>query len=291
MFFVAGITGKVGGAATRHLLQEGRSVRALVRDPAKAADWARQGVDVRPGDLTDAAAVAGALEGVAGAFLMLPPVLAPAPGFPEATAMIASFREALRRSPPPRLVVLSSIGSQQTSGLGIITTTHLLEEGLGDLPVPTAIVRAGSFLENYAYGLARVVSTGWFDTFLQPTDRATPHVAAADVGAEVARLLVGGWSGTKTVELGSRVSPDEVARAMGEVLGRPVRARAIPRERWAATLEAMGLPAGRTAPYEEMEDAFNSGWIDFGVPGTEPVAATTAPRDVFAQAYNTQNDH
>ena len=148
MFFVAGMTGRVGGAAARKLLDEGHAVRALARDPQKAAEWARKGVDVRRGDFNDAAGVAGALDGVEGAFLMLPPFFAPAPGFPKAKTIIASFVEALREAPPPRLVVLSSIGSQQTSGLGHITVTHLLEEALSDLAVPTAFVRAGSFLEN-----------------------------------------------------------------------------------------------------------------------------------------------
>ena len=36
MFLITGITGKVGGAAARHLLNKGKQVRALVRDPAKA---------------------------------------------------------------------------------------------------------------------------------------------------------------------------------------------------------------------------------------------------------------
>src|SRR5687768_4938391 len=118
MFFVSGITGKVGGAAARRLLDQGHAVRALVRDPSKAAGWARMGVDVRQGDLTDAADVTAALEGVEGAFLMMLPLLAPAPGHPEAKATIASYREALRQAPPPRLVVLSSIGSERSSGLG-----------------------------------------------------------------------------------------------------------------------------------------------------------------------------
>ena len=58
MFFVSGITGQVGGAAARRLLDEGRTVRALVRDPLKAAEWSRQGVDVRRGDFNDASAIA-----------------------------------------------------------------------------------------------------------------------------------------------------------------------------------------------------------------------------------------
>lgn len=284
MFFVSGLTGQVGGAAARHLLNQGRMVRALARDPQKAAAWSQMGVDVRQGDLNDAAAVAAALEGVDGAFLMLPPSLAPTPGFSEAKAMIESFREALRRAPPPQLVVLSSIGSQQTSGLGLITSTHLLEEALSDLPFPTAFIRAGSFLENYNGNLKAAASTGWFDTYLTPTDRPVPMIATEDIGKEVARLLVGGWSGKKIVELGSPISPDDLARAMTDVLGRPVQARAVPRERWTASLEALGMPPGTTGAFEEMEDGFNSGWIGFGVPGTEPVAGTVTPAQVFEQA-------
>jgi len=284
MFFVSGITGKVGGAAARRLLDAGHAVRALVRDPSKAAGWVGMGVDVRQGDLNDAAAVAAALEGVEGAFLMMPPLLAPAPDHPEAKATIASYREALRQAPPPRLVVLSSIGSERSSGLGNITSTHLLEEALADAPFPTAFVRAGSFLENYAFGLQAAAASGWLDTFQAPTDRATPHVATADIGGEVARLLAGGWSGRKIVELGSPATPDDLARAMGEVLGRPVRARSIPREEWAARLQAMGIAPGGTGSYEEMMDGFNSGWIRFGAPGAEPVAATVTPAEVFARA-------
>jgi len=71
MFFVAGITGRVGGAAAEQLLNEGHTVRALVRDHVKAARWLEQGVDVRQGELTDGTAFAAALEGVDGAFVMV----------------------------------------------------------------------------------------------------------------------------------------------------------------------------------------------------------------------------
>lgn len=284
MFFVSGITGQVGGAAARKLLEAGHRVRTLARDPRKAASWAQEGVDVHRGDFNNAADVARALEGVEGAYLMLPPVLAPSPGFPEAKAVIASFREALRQSPPPRLVVLSSIGSERSRGLGNITGTHLLEQALAGLPLPTAFIRAGSFLENYVWSLRAAADTGYFDTYLAPTDRPVPMIATADIGAEVARLLVSGWSGAKVVELGSRMSPDDLARAMSEVLGRPVQARAIPRERWTATLQAQGMAPGTTWAFEEMEEGFNSAWIDFGVSGTEAVAATLTPARLFAQA-------
>ncbi|WP_437810142.1 NmrA family NAD(P)-binding protein [Sorangium sp. So ce1078] len=284
MFFVSGITGHVGGTAARQLLEEGYTVRALVRDPRKAAAWSQEGVDVRRGDFNDAAAVAAALEGVEGAYLMLPPFFTPAPGFAEAKAIVESFREALRRAPPRRLVALSSVGAHQPGGLGMITACRLLEEGLRDLPFPTAFVRPGSFLENYTRSLEAAAATGWFDSFLQPTDRPFPMIATEDIGREVARLLIGGWSGTKVVELGSPVSPDNLARAMGEALARPVRARAIPRAQWEASLAAQGMPPGFIRPFVEMEDAYNAGWIAFGVRGTESVAGTVTPAELFARA-------
>src|SRR5256885_16099713 len=60
---VTGATGKVGHATARTLLAEGHDVRALVRDPARAADVVPQGAELVRGDVTDPASVARAAEG------------------------------------------------------------------------------------------------------------------------------------------------------------------------------------------------------------------------------------
>ena len=109
MYLVMGITGKVGGATARHLLKQGKQVRALVRDPEKAAKWADQGVELVEGDWNDATAIAAALKGVEGAFVMLPVVWAPSPDNREAKGVIANYVEALTKVVPPRVVALSSM--------------------------------------------------------------------------------------------------------------------------------------------------------------------------------------
>jgi uncharacterized protein YbjT (DUF2867 family) len=283
MFLVTGITGHVGGATARGLLAMGKQVRALVRDPHRAAAWADKGVELVRGDWNDAASLSAALNGVEGAYVMMPPTQTPSPGYPEAKAVVASYVEALRQSPPPKLVALSSFGSEKPSGLGLITATHLLEQALNGMPFPVAMVRAGGFFENYTFGLQAALG-GTLPMFYSPTDRKVGHVATADIGALVAELLTTDWSGRRVIELGTPVSPDEIADAIGEVLGREVKAQALPREAWAGALEHMGLPKGSTWAYEEMIEGVNSGWIDFGVAGTEKRPGTTTPREVYAQA-------
>lgn len=69
---VTGATGKQGGAVLRALLQAGRPVRAMTRDPSSAAAQAlsAQGVDVVKGNFNDAASLDAALAGVGGVFSM-----------------------------------------------------------------------------------------------------------------------------------------------------------------------------------------------------------------------------
>ena len=90
MYLVMGITGNVGGATARHLLKQGKQVRALVRNREKAANWADQGVELVDGDWNDATAIAAALKGVEGAFVMLPAVWAPSPDLSQTPECMAA---------------------------------------------------------------------------------------------------------------------------------------------------------------------------------------------------------
>ncbi|UXN72769.1 hypothetical protein N8D56_16450 [Devosia sp. A8/3-2] len=88
---------------------------------------------------------AQALDGVEGAFVMVPSVWAPSPDYKEAKAVIANYVEALTKATPPQVVALSSMGANRTSGLRMITALSLLEQGFRDLKSPVAFVRAGGF--------------------------------------------------------------------------------------------------------------------------------------------------
>ena len=282
MFFVAGITGHLGGAAARHLLAKGKQIRTLLRTPEKAHTFASQGAEIQQGDLNDAETLARALEGVEGAFLLMQPTMTPPPDFSDAKASLTSYTAALAKAPVPRLVALSSMGSEKSEKLGNITATSLMERAFSDLPFPTAFVRAGSFYENYASALSTAQHTGKYFSF-QPVDFPFPAVGSIDIGNLVPELLLNGWTGKKVIELGSLTTANQMAAAVGKTLGRDVQAHAIPGQAWAETLQQFGLPTGSTGPYEQMMDSIGNGWIGFGQPGTEPVPATQTPEEFFAR--------
>jgi uncharacterized protein YbjT (DUF2867 family) len=243
-------------------------------------------VELVDGDWNDATAIAAALKGVEGAFVMLPVVWAPSPDYREAKGVIANYVEAFTKVVSPRVVALSSMGANRTSGVGNITGLSLLEQGFRSLPSPVAFVRAGGFFENFLFGL-QAAQGGTLPVFYNPTNRKSTMVATDDIGAEVATLLTGpAWPGHRVIEMGSMVSADEVAGQLGEALTLDVKAFAVPRAGWAEAFEQFGVPKGHTGPAEEMFEGINAGWMDLGITGTEHVAGTTSARDVFAAAQN-----
>lgn len=272
MFTVMGITGNVGGAVAENLLAAGKTVRGVVRNPEKAKAWAQRGVELVQSAYDDAAGLTSAFTGAEGVFAMIPPDFAPSPGLPDQKRTIAAISEALERAKPGKAVFLSSIGSEQPSGLGLITSTHLLEEATRTLPIPVAYLRAGSFMENWLGAVDRIRATGEMPFFYGPLERKFPLVATRDIGLAAAHVLQESWTGERVVEVsGPEGGTDlyETAAAFGGALGREVKPVQLPEPAWQSVLEAIGMPADRTGLYIEMVKSFNSGWIHFGNPGAE----------------------
>jgi uncharacterized protein YbjT (DUF2867 family) len=285
MFTVMGITGKVGGSVAENLLAAGKAVRGVVRNPEKAKAWADRGVELVQSAYDDPEVLAKAFVGAQGVFAMIPPDFAPDPGLPDQKRTIAAIREALEEAKPGRAVFLSSIGSEQPSGLGLITSTHLMEQATRTLPIPVAYLRAGSFMENWLGAMDHIRATGEMPFFYAPLERKFPLVASRDIGLAGAKVLQESWTGERVLEVdGPQGGTDllEAAAAFGGALGREVKAVQLPEAVWQSVLEGMGMPADRTGLYIEMVKSFNSGWIHFGNSGTETFHGQTTI-EAFAQ--------
>jgi NAD(P)H dehydrogenase (quinone) len=283
MYAVMGITGQVGSAVANTLLERGEQVRAIVRNPEKAASWSARGVQLVTADYNDATALEEAFRGAKGVFAMLPPYFAPSPDLREPKQVIEAIATALDRARPEKVVYLSSIGAQQNSAIGLITVLHLFEEKLTSLSIPSASLRAGWFMENCAWDIAPASEQGKLFSYLQPLDHDFALVATKDIGQVGAETLLQSWKGHRYIEVAGprRYAPLDIAAALSTVLNKKVEAVAVPRNTWADNFVAQGTPTDRTVLRLEMLDAFNSHWIDFGVPGTERFTGATELQSVL----------
>jgi NAD(P)H dehydrogenase (quinone) len=57
------------------------------------------------------------------------------------------------------------------------------------------------------------------------------------------------------------VTPEEIATTFADLLGRPVRTEAVPRETWESLFQLQGMK--NPIPRIHMLDGFNEGWIEF----------------------------
>ena len=262
MYAITGITGNVGGAMARTLLDAGKSVRAVVRDAAKGQPWARRGCELALAGMEDAQALAAAFAGVEGVFVLPPPEFDPSPGFPEGRAVISAVKRALERSRPKRVVCLSTIGAQATQ-TNLLTLRTLMEAALRELAIPVTFLRPAWFMENFAWDLPSARDRGALASFLQPLDKPVPLIATADVGRVAAELIQQDWPGTRIVELEAarRVTPLEVGATFARQLGRPVLVEPVLRETWEALFRSQGMK--NPEPRMRMLDGFNEGWIEF----------------------------
>ena len=262
MFAVTGITGNVGGEVARNLLAAGQPVRGVVRDIGKGETWAKRGCDLVEADINNVAALTSAFKGVDGVFLLVPPNFDPSPDFGEAQATATALRSALEAACPGRVVYLSTIGAQATQS-NLLTQHSMIEQALRELSIPISFLRPGWFMENSSWDVGPAAKSGVIASFLQPLHKPVPMVATADIGRLAAQLLQETWSGHRIVELegAHRVTPNEIAATFTNLLGRPVKVEAVPRETWESLFKSQGMK--NPAPRIQMLDGFNEGWIEF----------------------------
>lgn len=262
MYAITGITGKVGGEVARTLSKAGHALRAVVRDPRKGGIWADLGCDVAVSDMTDVAALTAAFSGACGVFVLLPPIFDPSPDFPETRATVAALRQALEDGHPEKVVCISTIGAQAKRE-NLLTQLSIMEQALGDLPIPITFLRPAWFMESCGWDVTAARDAGVIASFLQPLDKSLPMVATADVGRVAAELLQEHWTGRRVIELEgpARVSPNDIAATFAEIIGHPVRAQAVPRQTWELLFKSQGMK--HPEPRMRMLDGFNEGWIEF----------------------------
>jgi uncharacterized protein YbjT (DUF2867 family) len=225
VILVCGASGRCGGAVAHALLDAGRQIRALTRNPNQGSVQmlAARGAEILRGDLMDPESLARCVQGARQAFL----VTSSYAGFREEIEAGANLVRAASRSGLEHLVFLSVVYAD--TNVPHCATKRVIEGNIADAGVPYTILRAGYFLETLpSYFADGAIESGTLVSVLQP-DVAIPWVAIADVGKVVAHVLRGPAE-NKTYALASRrrMSIQDVAAELAGITRREIHCEFTP---------------------------------------------------------------
>ncbi len=282
MYVVTGANGQTGSNVLRTLLKHKVPARALVRRSEQADVWRKAGAEAVIVDLADASALADAFTGATGVYLMNPPAYSVPDIFEAAASVHAAEISAAEQAEVQHIVALSSVGAQHDHGTGNILTTHDLETQLLRSWVPSTVLRAANFIENWAWSLKPALETGVLPSMFLPVTRALPMVSVQDIGRVAAELLMAGPDAGPLVELhGPRdYSPEDAADALSRLTGKPVVAVATPESEWGHMFRANGFSESAIEAFCAMYRGFNSGRVAFS-DGNVAVRGTIGLDEVF----------
>jgi uncharacterized protein YbjT (DUF2867 family) len=239
-YFVAGATGKQGGALARQLLARGQRVRILTRNPGGSAArrLQRSGAELHPGGFDDAGPLEGAMRGCDGAFAM---TTATEAGIEAEVRQGKALVRAARRVEIPHLVYSSMAGASRTTGVPHIDAKGEVERFLAHAGVPYTIVAPVFFMENWLAILPGALAHGALGYPL-PANRVLQMVAVEDV-ASFSRLVLERsmeFQNRRVEIAGDASSMEEIAGVLGAAVRRPLPYRAVPLEVVWARSEHLG---------------------------------------------------
>jgi uncharacterized protein YbjT (DUF2867 family) len=229
---VVGGTGLLGGQVATELLSRGKRVRALVRPASDATRLEQAGAEVARGDMMDPASLRHAMDGADAVISTAAGYTRHSKGDTDEIDTIGNRNlvDAASQTGVRRFVLTSILTCDQTPQVPHFWHKKLAEDRLQEAGVPFVSLRPGAFLDMITqvggsdpFAKRRLM---WFGdptiplTFVLTKDLAGYLADAVDApGVEGQRIDIG-WD--------RPVSMREIAQISGDLLGEPVRVRAVP---------------------------------------------------------------
>ncbi|MFI9506383.1 NAD(P)H-binding protein [Nocardia sp. NPDC052566] len=225
MILVTGATGNIGTELVRALSEAGQRVRAVVRDPAKAA--LPDGVEAVAGDLNKPETFAAALDGVRAMFLL--------PGYDNQDDLL----DRAKRAGVDHVVLLSG-GSAALEDLNNAVSSYmtLSERTVRASGLSWTFLRPRAFMSNALRWLPQLAEGDVVRLDFPEVPLAS--IDPADIAAVAAVALTGDDLTGRVLDLtgGAALLPAEQVAILGEVLGRPLVAQGLTHEESRAQMTA-----------------------------------------------------
>jgi uncharacterized protein YbjT (DUF2867 family) len=230
---VAGATGAQGGAVVDALLEQGASVRALVRstESERARSLADRGVELAQIDVKDPASLNNALRGVDAFFFMTTPYGSQIPDIDGEIAQGVDFADAAAAARVPHVVFSSVGGAERNSGVPHFESKRKVEQHLAGRGLSATIVRPVFFMDNFLSMAPTVEGSELVLRLPLPDGIKLQTVAVRDIGVVAAAALLDPSAVPAAIEIaGDELTGSEIAAAFGAHVGLSARYEALPVE-------------------------------------------------------------
>ena len=224
MILIVGASGVLGQAAARKLLQAGHRVRVLTRTPAQAIGLREAGAEVMAGDLTDAATLPPALQGVDTVLTAAHGLLGRGKYRSEQVddAGHRALIDAAQQAKVKHFIYTSAHGASPTHPIDFYRTKYRMEQYVQHSGLPYTILQPSAFMEWHAHNLLgkSILEKGKTMIFGSGTNPMN-FVAAQDIAQLLTLVLADARARNRTIVIGGPTNPtkNEVAALYGRLAG------------------------------------------------------------------------
>jgi uncharacterized protein YbjT (DUF2867 family) len=255
LILIIGATGATGSETVRQLVRRGAEVRAVTRDPAKAAEMPSLArAEIVSGDPSKPETLNGAFRGVERAYLV-PPT---APAWDE---LQAELIERARREGVKHLVRMSAIGAGPEEPSMSLRFHWRGEKAVEASGLAYTHIRSNSFHQNTLLDAETLRAEGRFYGCVG--DARFAKVDTRDVGEVIAKVLTEEGHEGRTYELTGpeALTYDDMAARLSGALRREIEYVDMPPDDYAGALAGAGLPGWLA---RELADLYGRGFYRAG---------------------------
>ncbi|MGB4066436.1 MAG: SDR family oxidoreductase [Nitrospira sp.] len=280
---ITGATGNISSGIITQLKGSEHRLQALVRNPEKAQDLKRQGVELRVGDLEKPWTLGSAFAGVDTVWILAPPG-------PRAPEQCSNALWAARQAGARHVVRLSAIGASHTAPT-INSRLHALSDAeLAASGIPFTILKPHYFMQNLLMAAQSIAQQGAM--YFALADGKMGLIDSRDISEFAAHVLTNAGHEGKTYTLTgpASVSMHQIAAAISEAIGKTVTYVPVTAEAERQTILQMGIDEWMANLLGDYSAAYSLNWGDLvtddfqRVTGKSPRSIAQFAKD-FAGAF------
>jgi uncharacterized protein YbjT (DUF2867 family) len=265
MIVITTPTGQIGRQVLDRVLDSGKAVRVIARDPSRLPARVRARAEVVEGSHGDAGAIAKALAGADRLFWLVPPRPFSYPGSSE-QYYLDFTRPACEavKGLGAGVVGVSTLGHGYQGRAGVLSAALAMDELIEGTGAAYRALALPFFMENLLRQAQAIKEQGMF-SMANAAGRPLPTVATRDVAAAAAALLLdASWSGQASVPVvgPDDLTPDGMAEVISDTLGRAIRYRQVSVADSQAALLQRGASEAMARDMADMVTAQNNGIYD-----------------------------